>query len=42
VNAENLLEYKFASAIDKLITDTLPAIGYLLGNGEPLIFGYTV
>ncbi|MDP9040743.1 MAG: Gldg family protein, partial [Bacteroidota bacterium] len=42
VNAENLLEYKFASAIDKLITDTLPAIGYLMGNGEPLdyrVFG---
>jgi ABC-2 type transport system permease protein len=38
VNAENLLEYKFASVIDKLITDTLPAIGYLLGNGEPLDF----
>ena len=38
MNAENLLEYKFASAIDKLITDTLPAIGYLLGNGEPLDF----
>jgi ABC-2 type transport system permease protein len=38
VNAENLLEYKFASAIDKLITDTLPAIGYVLGNGEPLDF----
>jgi ABC-2 type transport system permease protein len=38
VNAENLLEYKFASTIDKLITDTLPAIGYLLGNGEPLDF----
>jgi ABC-2 type transport system permease protein len=36
LNAENLLEYKFASAIDKLITDTLPAIGYLMGNGEPL------
>ncbi len=38
VNAEDLLEYKFASAIDKLITDTLPAIGYLMGNGEPLDF----
>jgi ABC-2 type transport system permease protein len=38
VNAENLLEYKFASAIDKLITDTLPAVGYLMGNGEPLDF----
>jgi ABC-2 type transport system permease protein len=36
VNAENLLEYKFASSISKLITDTLPAIGYLMGNGEPL------
>jgi ABC-2 type transport system permease protein len=36
VNAENLLEYKFASVLDKLITDTLPAVGYLLGNGEPL------
>jgi ABC-2 type transport system permease protein len=36
VNAENLLEYKFASAIDKVTTDTLPAIGYLMGNGEPL------
>ena len=38
VNAENLLEYKFASTIDKLITDTLPSVGYLLGNGEPLDF----
>ena len=38
VNAENLLEYKFANAIDKLINDTLPAIGYLMGNGEPLDF----
>jgi gliding-associated putative ABC transporter substrate-binding component GldG len=36
VNAENLLEYKFASTIDKLVADTLPAIGYLMGNGEPL------
>lgn len=36
VNAENLLEYKFASTIEKLITDTLPAVGYLMGNGEPL------
>lgn len=38
VNAENSLEYKFASTIDKLVTDTLPAIGYLVGNGEPLDF----
>ena len=38
LNAENLLEYKFANAIDKLITDTLPSVGYLMGNGEPLDF----
>lgn len=38
VNAENLLEYKFASVIDKLITDTLPSVGYIMGNGEPLDF----
>jgi len=34
-NAEALLEYKFASAIHKLTEDTIPAVGYLLGNGEP-------
>lgn len=38
VNAENLLEYKFANAIDKLVRDSLPAIGYVMGNGEPLDF----
>ncbi|HEY4154584.1 MAG TPA: gliding motility-associated ABC transporter substrate-binding protein GldG, partial [Puia sp.] len=38
VNAETLLEYKFANAIDKLVKDTLPAVGYLMGNGEPLDF----
>lgn len=38
VNAETLLEYKFAHAIDKLVRDTLPAVGYLMGNGEPLDF----
>jgi len=38
VNAETLLEYKFANAVDKLVKDTLPAIGYLMGNGEPLDF----
>jgi gliding-associated putative ABC transporter substrate-binding component GldG len=38
VNAETLLEYKFANAIDKLVRDTLPAVGYLLGNGEPIDF----
>ena len=36
--AEALLEYKFASAIQKVSTDSLPAIGYLLGNGEPLTY----
>lgn len=34
--AEALLEYKFAQAIQKLSTDTVPVIGYLAGNGEPL------
>jgi gliding-associated putative ABC transporter substrate-binding component GldG len=38
VNAETLLEYKFANAIDKLVKDSLPAVGYLMGNGEPLDF----
>jgi ABC-2 type transport system permease protein len=35
-NAETLLEYKFASAIDKLTRKEVPRIGYVLGNGEPL------
>jgi gliding-associated putative ABC transporter substrate-binding component GldG len=35
-NAEALLEYKLASAIRKIIQDTIPLIGYLAGNGEPL------
>jgi ABC-2 type transport system permease protein len=35
-NAETLLEYKFASAIDKIISKDRPVIGYVLGNGEPL------
>jgi len=35
-NAEALLEYKFARSIQKVTTDTVPAIGYLFGNGEPL------
>jgi len=36
--AAALLEYKFASAIQKL-TDTEPAVvGYLTGNGEPLSY----
>ncbi len=32
--AEATLEYKFASAVHKVTTDSAPAIGYLLGNGE--------
>lgn len=35
-NAEALLEYKFASAIQKLTTDSIPLIGYMVGNGQPL------
>lgn len=35
-NAEALLEYKFANAIQKLTTDTVPLVGYLVGNGEPM------
>ncbi len=37
-NAETLLEYKFASAIDKITATEKPAVGYVLGNGEPLDF----
>jgi ABC-2 type transport system permease protein len=37
-NAEALLEYKFASAIQKINTDTTAAVGYLLGNGQPLTY----
>ena len=36
--AEALLEYKFANAIQKVTTDTVPVVGYLLGNGEPLTY----
>lgn len=34
--AEALLEYKFASAIDKLTRKYVPAVGYVVGNGEPV------
>lgn len=34
-NVEALLEYKLISSIEKITTDTVPLIGYLLGNGEP-------
>jgi ABC-2 type transport system permease protein len=37
-NAEALLEYKLASAIRKLSRDTLPLVGYLSGNGQPLSY----
>jgi ABC-2 type transport system permease protein len=35
-NAEALLEYKMARTIQKITSDTVPAIGYLIDNGEPL------
>lgn len=34
-NAEALLEYKFAEAIDKVVRDEVPVLGYLEGNGQP-------
>lgn len=34
--AEALLEYKFASSIDKLTKDHMPVIAYTIGNGEPV------
>jgi gliding-associated putative ABC transporter substrate-binding component GldG len=37
-NAEALLEYKMARSIQKVTADTVPAIGYLVGNGEPLTY----
>lgn len=39
-NAEALLEYKFASAIQKITTDSVPLVGYLTGNGEPLTYNF--
>jgi len=35
-NAETLLEFKFASAIDKITRKERPMVGYVMGNGEPL------
>ncbi|MFY8046349.1 MAG: Gldg family protein, partial [Chitinophagaceae bacterium] len=35
-NAEALLEYKLASGIEKITQDSVPLIGYLSGNGEPV------
>ncbi|NML19434.1 gliding motility-associated ABC transporter substrate-binding protein GldG [Pseudoflavitalea sp. G-6-1-2] len=37
-NAEALLEYKFAHAIQKITAGQVPVIGYLVGNGEPLSY----
>ena len=34
--AEALLEFKFASAIDKLTRKTIPTVAYAVGNGEPI------
>ena len=34
--AEALLEFKFASAIDKLTRSSIPTIAYTVGNGEPI------
>src|SRR6478736_1545932 len=39
-DVESTLEYKFASAIEKITSTSKPAIGYVLGNGEA--FGYNV
>lgn len=36
--AEALLEYKFANAIRQLRQDTVPLVGYLAGNREPLSY----
>ena len=35
-NAETLLEYKFGSAIDNIVREERPVVGYVMGNGEPL------
>lgn len=35
-NAEALLEFKFAEAIEKIQRKQKPYIGYLIGNGEPM------
>ena len=35
---EATLEYKFASTINKITKDTVPMVGYLTGNGEPVSY----
>jgi ABC-2 type transport system permease protein len=37
-NAETLLEFKFGSAIDNIVRQERPVVGYVMGNGEPLNF----
>ncbi|MDF2187282.1 gliding motility-associated ABC transporter substrate-binding protein GldG [Paraflavitalea sp. CAU 1676] len=37
-NADALLEFKLAHAIQKITAETVPAVGYLLGNGEPMTY----
>jgi len=39
-NAEALLEYKFAHSIEKITADSVPLVGYLIGNGEPLTYNF--
>jgi len=34
-SAEALMEYQFANAINKITIETLPMVGYAVGNGEP-------
>jgi ABC-2 type transport system permease protein len=36
--ANALLEYKFANAVQKIIQEHAPVVGYLTGNGEPLSY----
>lgn len=36
--AEALLEYKFASAIQRVTSDSPAVVGYLFGNGQPLTY----
>ncbi len=37
-NAEALLEYKLSGTIHKLTQDTVPWVGYLVGNGESMSY----
>ncbi|MEO7922769.1 MAG: gliding motility-associated ABC transporter substrate-binding protein GldG [Chitinophagaceae bacterium] len=35
-SAEALMEYQFAKTLDKLVATQKPAVGYAIGNGEPV------